>query len=153
MMRPGTYKSPPFVMEKLQHLLEILKEGKYQFEKIGSTISDKHFRRTISTLAQESNQYACEILAQIKSLGGDPSLVAETVDMRRSPAPFGSGIFKDDNEVLYFCTESEKSMIRAYREVLNEPYLMEGLRTMIRYQLNGIMCAFLQLKLLGSTIR
>ena len=42
-------------------------------------------------------------------------------------------------------------MISAYRDVLNEPYLFEGLRTIIRRQLNGIMYAFLQLKLLGGT--
>ena len=151
-MKPVAYKSPPFVMEKLYHLLEILKEGKSQFEKIGASQSDKHFRRTITTLAQESNQYACEILAQIKTLGGDCSMEMN-VDSRRAPAPMMPAIFKDDNEVLFFCTESEKNIIRAYREVLNEPYLMEGLRNMVRYQLNGIMCAFLQLKLLGSTIR
>jgi len=42
----------------------------------------------------------------------------------------------------------EKKMTGAYREILNDPNLYEGLRSMMRYQLNGILCAFAQLKLL-----
>ena len=41
-------------------------------------------------------------------------------------------------------------MINAYRAVLNEPFLMEGVRKLMRTQLNGIMYAFLQLKLFST---
>ena len=45
----------------------------------------------------------------------------------------------------------EKKIINAYRKILNEPYLTAGVRVLIRTQLNGILYAFLQLKLLSVT--
>jgi len=45
---------------------------------------------------------------------------------------------------------NEKKMVFAYRDILNESLLYEGLRKMIRYQLNGVLVTFMQLRLLNS---
>ena len=47
--------------------------------------------------------------------------------------------------------KAKKKIINAYRKILNEPYLTAGVRALIRTQLNGILYAFLQLKLLSVT--
>ncbi|PWT98166.1 MAG: hypothetical protein C5B52_12720 [Bacteroidetes bacterium] len=149
MTKSSIYKAPPFIVEKLTRLLTLLKQEKRKYEQIAEGISDKEFRRTVICLAQESNQYACELSSQIHTLNGQMPIdrfpeEEEVLVMETEP----SGNEKD---VLFFCRESEKNMITAYREILNEPFLLEGVRKVIRYQLNGIMYAFLQLKLLSST--
>jgi hypothetical protein len=45
---------------------------------------------------------------------------------------------------------NERKMVSAYRDILNESFLYDGLRKLIRYQLNGILCSFTQLRLLYS---
>ena len=42
-------------------------------------------------------------------------------------------------------------MIVAYRSILNEPFLHDNLRKLIRCQLNGLTYAFMQLKLLNTS--
>ncbi len=151
MIKPHIYKSPPFVLEKLHHLLVMLREEKNKFERIAAVITDKQYSKTISFFAQESNQYAREIWSQISTLSGGSSY--SPADWGNEPEPSGVEEVLNEDDALLYCVECEKDMIKAYREVLNEPFLMEGLRSIMRYQLNGIMYAFLQLKLLGSTIR
>ena len=149
MTKSSIYKPPPFIVEKLTRLLTLLKQEKRKYEQIAEGISDKEFRRTVICLAQESNQYACELSSQIHTLNGqmpiDKFPEEEDVLVMEAEPP------GNEKEALFFCRESEKNMITAYREILNEPFLMEGVRKVIRYQLNGIMYAFLQLKLLSST--
>ena len=140
--------SAPHLLEKVNQLCMLLWQGKKEFEQVAATIPDKEFRRTILTLAQESNQYANELTSQIHMLGGN-----STSEMTDEPEhESNTKIFTDEHEILDFCKMNEKKMVNAYRDILNESYLYEGLRIVIRYQLNGILCAFMQLKLLNSLL-
>lgn len=139
-------KAPPFILEKINDLCRLLWKEKKVYEKVAATIPDKELCRTILTLAQESNQYACELSSQIQTLGG----AAQQDEIWEPEMEIETQIFHDETEMLTFCKENEQRMVSAYREILNEPYLYEGLRKMIRYQLNGILCAFMQIKLLDS---
>lgn len=146
MMGLDISKAPPFILEKINDLCRLLWKEKKVYEKVASTIPDKELCRTILTLAQESNQYACELSSQIQTLGGAP----QQEEICEPEMEVEMKIFHDETEMLTFCKENEQMMVSAYREILNEPYLYEGLRKMIRYQLNGILCAFMQIKLLDS---
>jgi hypothetical protein len=139
------YNAPPGLLEKIKFVYVLLLKGKKEYEQIAATIPDKALSRAILTLAQESNQYANELSSQMQTLGG--GVPKEKTD----PVEPGSvdNVFRDGNEVLTF-SENEKRMVIAYQEILNESFLFEGLRKMIRYQLNGILCAFMQLKLLNA---
>lgn len=102
-------------------------------------------RSTILTLALESNQYACELSSQIHTLGGQPIMEAE------SNEPTGENRnLSDENEILSFCKMSENKMINAYREILDESSLYEGVRKMIGYQLNEMVCSFKHVKQLNA---
>jgi hypothetical protein len=140
------YKSSPFLLENLNNLCKMLWQGKKEYEQVASTIPDKELRRTILTLAQETNQYAHELSSQIQSLSGSAAIaIVEEPDME-----IETKVFRNENEILSYCRMNESKMVSAYRAILNESFLYEGLRKMIRYQLNGILCAFMQLKLLNS---
>jgi len=142
----GITKTPPFILEKIENLCNLLLKGKREYEQVASVVPDKDLRRTILTLAQESNQYACELFSQIQSLGG----ITQEEKTDESECELDIKVLTDENEILSFCKMNEKKMVSAYREILNESFIYEGLRKMIRYQLNGILCAFMQLKLLSS---
>jgi hypothetical protein len=55
-----------------------------------------------------------------------------------------------DKEIMTECCKTEIYFEKAYRNVLNEYFPDDGLRNMLTYQLNGIKCAFMQLKLLRT---
>ena len=136
------HKAPPFLLEKMNNLRRLLLQEKKEFEQVATTVANKDLRNTMLTLAQESNQYACELSSQIQTLGG----AAEIEKIKESELKDEIKNLNDVNEILTLCKINEKKMIGAYREILNESFLYEGLRKMIRYQLNEMLCAFMQVK-------
>jgi hypothetical protein len=145
-MLSDIYIASPSLLEKMNGVCVLLLQGKKQYERVAATIPDKALSRAVLTLAQESNQYACELSSHMLTLGGGAISKGKN-DLREHESP--ANVFKDADEALTF-SENEKKMVIAYQEILNESFLYEGLRKMIRYQLNGILCAFMQLKLLNA---
>jgi len=139
-------QASPLLLKKLSTLSGLLLQGKRKYEQISTATTDGDLRRAILSMAQKSNQYACELSSQIQILGGlsrdektdDTELRTETKAL------------KDENEILNFCMANETKTVKAYHEILNESCIYEGLRSMIHYQLNGILCAFVQVKQLNS---
>ena len=140
------YKAPTFLLEKMNNILKLLWRGKKQYEQVAITVADKDLRCTMLRIAQESNQYARELSSQIHTMGGAPEI--EKIDEDRLAEEIKN--LNDDNEKITFCQKNEKKMISAYQEILNGSLLYEGLRKMIRYQLNEMLCAFMRVKQLRS---
>lgn len=152
MIQASTYKMPQYILDKLLRLLDLHKIEKEKFERAAYAVTNRQYRDTICNLAQESNQYICELASQLRSLGVEADIGHHTgitdVGYHTEPAVFSEPNIKSSLNIFQSCKESEKLMISAYREMLNEPFLAEGLRALMRYQLNGIMYTFLRLKLL-----
>lgn len=146
MIRASTYKTPPSIIEAIFHLLHLLKMDKEKYERAAFSVANRQFRYAISILAQENNQYQCELVSQLNILGAnvetEPAESTGKADDRMPDQALPV-------QILQSCRESEKQIINAYRKILNEPYLTTGVRALIRTQLNGILYAFLQLKLLN----
>ena len=140
------YKAPLFLLEKINNICRLLWQGKKEYEQVASATKDKDLQCTMLSLAQESNQYAHELSSQVRTLGGVP----ETEKINEPEVREELKNLDDDNKVLTFCKMNEKKMISAYREILNESFLYEGLRKMIRYQLNEMLCIFMQIKQLSA---
>ncbi|MEO6315002.1 MAG: DUF2383 domain-containing protein [Chitinophagaceae bacterium] len=143
-------KIPSFVLEKLDILFKLLKERKSEFESFASNVNDKQLKRTVLTLAQETNQYAIELSSQIETMGGRIKKDNVEIDGNSNPQ-VKAVMLVNQNDILKSCEVSEKKMIVAYRNILNEPFLHENLRKLIRCQLNGLTYAFMQLKLLNTS--
>jgi rubrerythrin len=146
MIGHNRYKASPFLLDKINSICSLLRQGKKEYEQVATTIEDKDLRCTILTLAQESNQYACELFSQIHTLGGTPEMEKNDDDELSDEI---KNLY-DEDEILTFCKMNEKKMVGAYQEILNESFLYEGLRKMIRYQLNQLLCNFMQVKQLAS---
>ena len=150
-------KIPAFVLEKLDILFQLLKERKTEYETFAGKVNDKQLKRTVLTLAQETNQYAMELSGQIETMGGsiktpyeadnrEPGTATKT---NRNPVMM---MISGQEEILKSCEISETKMIIAYRNILNEPFLHDNLRKLIRSQLNGLTYAFMQLRLLNTSL-
>ena len=148
MIKPSSFRLPQNIVDRISQLMNILKVEKQKYEIASVTIEDMQIRNSINLLAQESNQYICELNSQLKSVGAIPAIDSSEDALNNATVAFSEAQLSSN--VIQFCRESEKMMISAYRSVLNEPYLIEGFRALIRKQLNGIMLAFLQLKLLNG---
>jgi len=148
-------KTPKVILEKLGRLLETLQRVKKTYEQTASTISNQQIRCTILGLAQESKQYANELMSHIEILGGprERSSTESEFDYSAASPKKNEWECEEEKNSLNDCTRSEKFLLQVYREVLNEPFLYENIRKMIRYQLNGILHSFAQLKLLNASLR
>ena len=146
------YHAPAGILEQLEQLFAVLNKGKINYEQIATKIKDKDLHRTVIWLAQENNQYAYELACQIKTMGGHTESNVEHVIQPREDDHLGFNPQKTDKEIFALCAHNEKEVIKAYRKVLNEPFLTTGIKNMIRYQLNGLLCAFQRLRLLNASL-
>ncbi len=155
-LSPARIRKNKFVALKLNDLLDILFELKTGLEEVADSVTDKQLRKTINSVATESNQYVVEITSKIQSLGGKPhhsSLHRKHDLMGLGTVTAAPVTIQSEPEALARCYSSEHSIIKAYRDFLNEYTPYEDVRSLVRTQLNGILCAFVQLKLVNIALR
>ena len=153
-LSPARIRKNKYVARKLNDLLDILYELKVGLEQVAENVTDKQLRKTITSVALESSQYATEITSKIQSLGGKPTFPQENkynlMGLDRKSAPSSP---EGEPEAIARCYSSENFIVKAYRDFLNEYTPYEDVRSLIRAQLNGILCAFVQLKLVNIALR
>jgi|SRR6476469_3132685 len=143
-----------YLAQKLNFLLNILQESKHGYDNIASQLPDKSVQRAIESISTECAQYISELNAQVSSLGGEPDVYAPTSSTEMFKWSHTQSWGTSNNEdILTACSTRENLIIKAYREVLNDPSLYKPLRSMITYQLNGMLYAFVRVKLLNTTLR
>jgi small-conductance mechanosensitive channel len=140
------------VITNLSELYNALLEGKRKCEEIALKISNEQLRKTIINLEQLNVQYARELNAQIQSLGGE---IINTDFLSDSKAYNSEDKTKINvgRETMNICSKVEYPIIRLYRRILQQPLLNSSLKKIIQYQMNGIMCTTLQLKLLSKFLQ
>jgi hypothetical protein len=139
------YKAPPAVLDSLRKLFLVLQYEKSNFENAAAIIKDnRQFKDTLIQFLQETNQYLNELRCQIESLGGSTEIVSKaTIDNdEKLLKP------QTSKDVYEYCSNCENRILIAYREILNQSVVVKELRSMVRYQLNGLLCAFLQFRML-----
>ena len=147
MVFTAVYKIHGVLLEKLISLFQLFRERKTEYEAFAYKVDDRQLKQTVVSLSQETNQYATELSSQIQTMGGN----LEPVKSGKAYSNPGNIMVTGLHDILKSCELSEQKMITAYRSILNEPFLNINLRKLIRYQLNGLMFAFLKLKLLNTT--
>jgi uncharacterized protein (TIGR02284 family) len=149
MISPGQSIRQRYVAQKLNSLLDVMNESKRGYEEIASQSSDRNFQRALGGLALECGQYINELTNQISSLGAKP--VSDRTKDKYIWNHISTKIEKED-DILNACYGSERIILKAYRDVLNDPSVLHPLRQMITYQLNGMKYAFVKVKLLNTAI-
>jgi hypothetical protein len=149
-MKTTSYQPVSLVITKLSELCFALLEGKKKCEHVARRIGNEQLRKTIINLEQLNVQYARELHSQIQSLGGDFSKLDLDDNGRESSEEVNHKVTNFEKETLNICSKVEYPIIRLYRKILQEPVINNSLKKIIQYQMNGIMCTTLQLKLLSK---
>jgi len=146
-----SFKFSSVDLDKLNELRSALLEGIRKCGEVVLSVNNEPLKKTILTLEQQSNQYANELNAQIQALGGHEQIKQdEQTDSNISKKKRKLNIEK---QALTICGKIEKSVISLYKKMLHEQLANEGLKKMIKYQMDGIMCTTLELKLLSKLLR
>jgi hypothetical protein len=145
------HKTPGVILDKLTRLLNALQNAKNYYEQVAKRIQNHQLKLSILALAQESKQYANELIAHIETLGGtlqdrvkmDCNRVNEADEEQELPSSAADFLGLKIEEQL---------VMKTYRDVLNEPFLYDTIRQMIRYQQNGLLHCFSQIRMLYATL-
>jgi hypothetical protein len=151
MIASVAHKTPGIILEKLTRLLVALQEVKNHYEQVAKRIHNKQLKLSILGLAQESKQYANELIAHIETLGGVMHDRVKTDFNRVEDAGEILEIPGNTEELIGLKLE-EQQVMKTYREVLNEPFLYDTIRQMVRYQQNGLLHCFSQIRMLYATL-
>ncbi len=151
MIASVAHKTPGIILDKLTRLLTALQEVKNNYEQVAKRIQNLQLRLSLLGLAQESKQYANELIAHIETLGGkfqdrlksDFNRVEDEGDIPELPSTTVD---------LVQLKLGEQMVMKTYREVLNEPFLYDTIRQMVRYQQNGLLHCFSQIRMLYATL-
>jgi hypothetical protein len=151
MIASVAHKTPGVILDKLTRLLNALQEVKNNYEQVAKRIQNLPLRLSLLGLAQESKQYANELIAHIETLGGklqdriksDFNKVGEAAEVSELPG---------NTEDLVQLNLGEQMLLKTYRDVLNEPFLYDTIRQMVRYQQNGLLHCFSQIRMLYATL-
>lgn len=151
MIASVAHKTPGIILDKLNRLLNALQEVKNNYEQIARRIQNIQLRLSLLGLAQESKQYANELIAHIETLGGKLQDRIKTDFNRVEDGEINMDVpgYMVD---LVQLNLGEQLVLKTYREVLNEPYLYDTIRQMIRYQQNGLLHCFSQIRMLYATM-
>jgi uncharacterized protein (TIGR02284 family) len=145
------HKTPAVILEKLNRLLNALQEVKNHYEQVAKRIQNKQLQLSILGLAQESKQYANELIAHIETLGGELNKGVKS-ECNRVESTDRPEIPGGNTEDLIGLKLEEQHVMKTYRDVLNEPFLYDTIRQMIRYQQNGLLHCFSQIRMLYATL-
>ena len=140
------------IERKLCRLSSFLNQACKEFDNIALHIKEKKTRTSVRSVAVETRQYINELNSQLQTLRMKCTIdndVNEELNNRYSSIS-SSNI--TDKKIIERCCKSEEYFEKAYRSILNEYFPYTGLRDILIYQLNGIKCAFMQLKLLNSVM-
>jgi len=139
---------------KLCRLLSFLHQAGEEFEKVAQKTKDKNIKMSIRGIVLETKQYKRELNAQLQSLRikeiKNIDIIGGVSTEEVLKNNHSNDTRRTDKDMVELCCKSEVNFERAYRNILNEYFLLNTLREMLTYQLNGIKCAFMQLKLLRS---
>jgi hypothetical protein len=151
MIAAVAHKTPGIILDKLTRLLNALQEVKNHYEVVAKRIHNQQIKLSILGLAQESKQYANELIAHIETLGGVLQDRIKT-DCNRMDGSLESQPTNSSAEDLIQLKIGEQQVMKTYRDVLNEPFLYDTIRQMVRYQQNGLLHCFSQIRMLYATL-
>lgn len=151
MITSVVHKTPGVILDKLTRLLNALQEVKNNYEQTAKRIQYLPLRLSLLGLAQESKQYANELIAHIETLGGKLQDRLKS-DFNKVEEEDTVSEFPGKTEDLVQLNLGEQMVLKTYRDVLNEPFLYDTIRQMVRYQQNGLLHCFSQIRMLYATL-
>lgn len=137
---------------ELTNLLAELENSYQVFHRVAQKSTNKKLQIMVLGLATETHQYYKEIVSQIQMLQSTFSIKVNNMDLQVLPHNNSERLTQTDNsdQILNECTEIENSIIKHFRELLNNYKIVGEHRKLLQQQLNGFKYAFVKIKMLKT---
>lgn len=137
---------------ELANLLTALEKSYQVFHQVAQKTTNKKLQIMVLGLATETYQYYKEIISQIQMLQSSFSIKVNDMDLQVLPNSNPEKMNQVDNsdQILNECTEIENSIIKHFRELLNNYKIVGEHRKLLQQQLNGFKYAFVKIKMLKT---
>jgi uncharacterized protein (TIGR02284 family) len=139
------------LISTLNNLIETCKDGENGFRTAAGGVKNGELKTLFNLYAQQRAQFAAELQAEVRTLGGDPEdtgSVAAT--LHRGWINIKSTVTgEDEGAIISECERGEDSAVRNYKEALNET-LPPGVQSIIERQYTQVQEAHDRIRALES---
>jgi uncharacterized protein (TIGR02284 family) len=110
------------VISTLNNLIETCKDGENGFRTAADGVKNSELRTLFNTYSQQRAQFAAELQAEVRNLGGDPANTGSVAaTLHRGWINIKSTVTgEDEGAVISECERGEDSAVKNYTDALNE---------------------------------
>jgi uncharacterized protein (TIGR02284 family) len=123
------------VISTLNNLIETCKDGQNGFQAAADGVKNSELKTLFHTYSQQRAQFAGELQAEVRRLGGDPEQTGSVAaTLHRGWINIKSAVTgEDEGAVISECERGEDSAVRNYQDAINGG-LPADLRTIVERQ-------------------
>jgi uncharacterized protein (TIGR02284 family) len=123
----------------LNNLIETCKDGENGFRTAADGVKNSELKTLFLTYSQQRAQFAAELQAEVRTLGGDPENTGSVAaTLHRGWINIKSAVTgEDEGAVISECERGEDSAVSNYKEALNEN-LPANLQSIIQRQFTAV---------------
>lgn len=109
------------VISTLNNLIETCKDGENGFRTAANGVKNPELTTLFNTYSQQRAQFAAELQAEVRNLGGDPENTGSVAaTLHRGWINIKSTVTgEDEGAVVSECERGEDSAVKNYKEALN----------------------------------
>ena len=127
------------VISTLNNLIETCKDGENGFRTAAGDVKNSELTTLFNTYSQQRAQFAAELQAEVRNLGGDPeSTGSVAATLHRGWINIKSTVTgEDEAAVIAECERGEDSAVKNYKEALNTT-LPANIQTIVQRQFTQV---------------
>ena len=120
----------------LNNLIETCKDGQNGFQTAAEGVTRSDFKSLFYEYSQQRAQFAGELQAEVRRLGGDPEQAGSVAaSLHRGWINIKSAVTgKDENSILAECERGEDSAVSNYKDALADADLPADVRSIVERQ-------------------
>jgi uncharacterized protein (TIGR02284 family) len=124
----------------LNNLIETCKDGQNGFQTAADGVRNGELKTLFHTYAQQRAQFAAELQAEVRRLGGDPEETGSiAAGLHRGWINIKSAVTgEDEKAVISECERGEDSAVRNYEDALGEEDLPQDIRSIVERQYTAV---------------
>ena len=143
------------VVTELNDLIEYCKDGQKGYATAAEDVKNPELKSLFTNFAQQRAQFANELKAQVRTLGGDPDKAGSiTGAVHRTWIDLKSAVSKGDEEaILQECDRGDSAAEAKYDTILHSHQLPVNVQNVIKHQHDEIRNARNQIRSLKERMK